>query len=158
QVEDKDQAGAQKTLELLVADYNEPGDWQQMIDVTMGTQGLRDLDSVWLGRLLFLSGATVSPTDASLIGATASHLTFYGDAQVAQSHGGNGFPDANAAANKDKATIQQQIAAESKQNGQYAVKLAEALYSYGMYPEAEAAARLAMQKGGAADASEAPMV
>jgi hypothetical protein len=36
--------------------------------------------------------------------------------------------------------------------------LAEALYGYGMYREAEAAATLAIQKGGNADASEAPMV
>ena len=52
----------------------------------------------------------------------------------------------------------QQIAAGAKQNGQYNVKLAEALYSYGMYPEAEAAAKLAMSKGGITDPSEAPMV
>ena len=45
-----------------------------------------------------------------------------------------------------------------KQNGQYNVKLAEALYSYGMYPEAEAAAKLAISKGGMTDSSEAPMV
>ena len=52
----------------------------------------------------------------------------------------------------------QQIAAGAKANGQYNVKLAEALYSYGMYPEAEAAARLAQTKGGATDPSEPAMV
>jgi len=158
QVKMKDEAGAEKTLETLVAQYNDPSDWTQMIDVTMGTKGLRDLDAIWLGRLLFLSGANVSASDANLIGSTASHLTFFGDAQVAQQHGGTGFPDANASANKDKATIQAQIAAAPKANGLYNVKLAEALYSYGMYPEAESAARAAMQKGGVPDTSEAPMV
>ena len=158
QVSMKDETGAEKTLETLVAYFNDPHDWAQMIDVTFGTKGLRDVDAIWLGRLLFLSGADVSASDATLVGSTASHLTFYGDAQVAQQHGATGFPDANAAANKDKATIQQQIAQEQKQNGLYNVKLAEALYSYGMYPEAEAAARNAMQKGGVPDTAEAPMV
>jgi len=158
QVGAKDEAGAEKTLETLVAYYNDPADWTQIIDVAISSKGVRDLDEVWLGRLLFLSGATVSSSDASLVGSVASHLTFYGDAQVAQQHGGSGFPDANASANKDKATMTAQIAAGQKQGGQYNAKLAEALYSYGMYPEAEAAARLAIQKGGATDASEPPMV
>ena len=158
QVALKDEPGAEKTLELMVADYNNPDDWQQIIDVTLGTKGLRDLDAVWLGRLMFLSGATVSQNDASLFGGTASHLTFFGDAQVAQQHGGMGFPDANANANKDKATIPAQIAAGQKADGKYNAKLAEALYSYGMYPEAEAAARLSQQKGGGDDPTEAPMV
>src|SRR6185369_11881424 len=57
-----------------------------------------------------------------------------------------------------KQTIPAQIAAGQKANGKYNVKLAEALYSYGMYPEAEAAARLAQQQGGMDDPSEAPMV
>jgi hypothetical protein len=158
QVKAKDEAGAEKTLEMSVAYYNDPSDWSQIIDVAISSKGVRDLDEVWLGRLLFLSGATVSSADASLIGSVASHLTFFGDAQVAQQHGGTGFPDANAAANKDKATMTAQIAAGQKQNGNYNAKIAEALYSYGMYPEAEAAARLAIQKGGAVDPSEPPMV
>ncbi len=158
QVSMKDEAAAEKTLETLVATYNDPKDWAQMIDVTFGTKGLRDIDAVWLGRLLFLSGAEVSAQNATLIGSTASHLTFYGDAETAKQRGGTGFPDPGPTEAKDKATIPAQIAAGQKQNGQYNVKLAEALYSYGMYPEAEAAARLAMTKGGATDPSEPPMV
>ena len=160
QVGAKDEAGAEKTLELLVANYNDPNDWTQMIDIAFGTKGLRDIDGVWLGRLLFATGATVSPQDATMVGQTASHLTFYGDAQTAQQHGGTGFPDANASATKDKASMAAQIAAGQgpKGTGTYNAKLAEALYSYGMYPEAEAAARLAIQKGGMPDTSEAPMV
>ena len=70
----------------------------------------------------------------------------------------SGFPDPNARADADKKTIPAQIAAEPKQNGNYSAKLAEALYSYGMYPEAEAAAKVAMTKGGATDSTESPMV
>jgi len=158
QVSVKDEPGAEKTLETLVATYNDPKDWAQMIDVTFGTKGMRDIDAVWLGRLLFLTGADVSTQNATMIGSTASHLGFYGDAETAKQHGGTGFTDPGPTEAKDKSTIPAQIAAGQKQNGQYNVKLAEALYSYGMYPEAEAAARLAITKGGATDPSEPPMV
>jgi tetratricopeptide (TPR) repeat protein len=158
QVAQKDEAGAEATLEHLVAEFNDPKDWTQMIDVAISSKGIRDLEVVWLGRLIFLAGATPSQQDANLFGATASHLTFFGDAQVAAQHGGTGFPDANARADADKKTIPAQIAAGQKQNGEYNVKLAEALYSYGMYSEAEAAAKLAQSKGGTKDSTEAPMV
>ena len=158
QVAQKDEAGAEATLEQLVAEFNDPKDWTQMIDVAISSKGIRDLEVVWLGRLIFLAGATPSQQDANLFGATASHLTFFGDAQVAAQHGGTGFPDANARADADKKTIPAQIAAGQKQNGEYNVKLAEALYSYGMYSEAEAAAKLAQSKGGTKDSTEAPMV
>ncbi len=158
QVASKDEAGAERTLEQLVAQFNDPADWTQMIDVAISSKGIRDVEVIWLGRLQFLSGATASAQDASLFGSTASHLTFFGDAQVAAQHGGTGFPDANARADADKKTIPAQIAAGAKQNGNYSAKLAEALYSYGMYPEAEAAAKLAISKGGVTDSTEAPMV
>jgi hypothetical protein len=154
----KDEAGAEATLEEEVADYNDPNDWAQLIDVAITSPGIRDLDAIWLGRLLFAVGGTVSKQDADMIGALASHDTFFGDAVNAKTHGGTVDPDPGPRADADKKTIQQQIAAEAAQPGVYSAKLAEALYSYGMYPEAEAAARLAMQKGGDPDASEAPMV
>ena len=88
QVAQKDEAGAETTLEQLVAGYNDPKDWTQMIDVALSSKGLRDVEVVWLGRLIFLSGATPSQQDVNLFGSTASHLTFFGDAQVAMKHGG----------------------------------------------------------------------
>jgi hypothetical protein len=158
QVKQKDEAGAEVTLEKLVAYYNDPKDWTQMIDIALGTPGLRDLDAIYLGRLMFAVGAQVSAQDASLFGSTASHLTFYGDAMNAEQHGGTGFPSPDAKAAADKKAMPQQIVAGQKQGGEYNVKLAEALYSYGMYPEAEAAARLAQSKGNAKDPSEPAMV
>ena len=83
QVAQKDEAGAEKTLEQLVAGYNDPEDWTQMIDVTITSKGMRDIDIIWLGRLLFQVGATASAEDANLFGQTASHATFFGDALVA---------------------------------------------------------------------------
>jgi len=96
--------------------------------------------------------------DLTLFGSTADHLAFYGDAQQASQHGGTGFADNSARADADKKTMPQQIAGEAKGNGQYSAVLAEALYSYGMYPEAEAAAKVAISKGSNTDTTEAPMV
>jgi len=159
QVKQKDEAGAEKTLESLVANYNMPEDWNQLMAVSLTTKGMRDIDYVYMGRLMFLqSGGKIRPEDASLIGSTASRLAFYGDSVQAQKLGGTGFPDNTAKADADKKTMAAQIAAGAKQNGQYNVKLAEALYGYGMYPEAIAAAQAAKSKGGAQDATEADMV
>lgn len=158
QVKQNDQAGAEKTLEALVANYGQPQDWNQIMAVALTTKGMRDIDYIYMGRLMFLQGGTVSPTDASLVGSTSSRLGFLGDAVEAQKHGATGFPPADAKADADKKTIPAQIAAGPKQNGLYNVKLAQALYGYGMYPEAIASAQLGKSKGGDPDATEADMV
>lgn len=157
-VAQKDEAGAEDILEQLVAAYNDPADWTQMIDVAISSKGIRDVEVIWLGRLMFASGAKPSQQDLNLFGSNASRLTFFGDAQIAQQHGGTGYPDPSPRADADKKTIQAQIAAAQKQNGNYSAKLSEALYSYGMYPDAETIAKLAISKGGATDSTEAPMV
>jgi hypothetical protein len=154
----KDEAGMADTLEEEAADYNDPADWTEIIDITFGTPGLRDQDGIWLGRLLFAVGAKVSPIDASTVGEIASQHGFFGDAVNAKAHGGQVDPDPAPRADIDKKTMVQQIAGEQAGDGTYNAKLAEALYGYGMYPEAEAAAKLAIQKGGNPDPSEAPMV
>jgi hypothetical protein len=154
----KDENGAEEALEQTVAAYNDPSDWAQLIDVAITSEGIRDVEAIWLGRLLFLVNAPVSKQDADMIGSIAGHLTFFGDAVNAKAKGGTIDPDPTPRADADKKTIQDQIAQENAQNGVYSAKLAEALYSYGMYAEAEAAARIAMTKGGNPDATEAPMV
>jgi hypothetical protein len=158
QVKQSDQAGAEKTLETMVASFGQQQDWTQIMAVALTTKGMRDIDYIYMGRLMFLQGGTVSPTDASLVGSTSSRLGFLGDAVEAQKHGATGFPPADAKADADKKTIQAQIAAGPKQNGLYNVKLAQALYGYGMYPEAIASAQLGKSKGGDPDATEADMV
>ncbi len=159
QVKQKDEPGAEKTLESLVANYNTPDDWNQIMGVALTTKGMRDIDYVYMGRLMFLqSGGKLSQSDASLIGSTASKEGLYGDAVQAEKAGGTNFPPPDAKADADKKTMPQQIAGGAKQNGQYNVKLAEALYGYGMYPEAIAAAQAAKSKGGATDTTEPDMV
>jgi hypothetical protein len=155
----KDDAGAQETLEQQVKFYNDPSDWAQMIDVAITQNGIRDLDAIWLGRLLFTVGAKVTQDDANMIGAIAGHLTFYGDAVNAKSHGAVVDPDPAPRADADKKTLDQQIAAANNQPGKASATLAEALFSYGMYDKAEQMAQLSLSKGGnAQDPSEAVMV
>ena len=157
----KDESGAEAVLEETVADYNDPNDWAQLIDVAVTSEGIRDVEAIWLGRLLYLTNAPASKQDMDMIGTIASHLTFFGDAVNAKGKGGTIDPDPTPRAEADKKTIAEQVAQESSQSGVYSAKLAEALYSYGMYPEAEAAANVALTKGvtgAGADPSEAPMV
>jgi len=158
QVKQKDEVGAEKTLETLVANYNMPDDWNQIMGVALTTKGMRDVDYVYMGRLMFLQGGKVSPTDASLIGSTASRLGFLGEAAQAQKLGGTGFADPGPKIDADKKTFAAQVAAGPKQNGVYNVKTAEAAYGYGMYPEAETLARAAKEKGGVQDPTEPDMV
>jgi hypothetical protein len=144
----KDEVGMADTLEEEAADYNDPADWTEIIGITFGTPGLRDQDGIWLGRLLFVVGVQVPPSDASTVGEIASQHGFFGDAVNAKTHGGQMNSDPTARAESDKKTMPDQIAQEQAQDGAYNIKLAEALYGYGMYPQAEAAARLGIQKGG----------
>jgi hypothetical protein len=156
QVRGNDQAAAQKTMILMVQYYNDPVDWEQIIDVTMSTRGIRDIDALFLGRLLFVSGAAVSHEDADLIGQTAQKMAIYGDSQTALAKGATLQLDAARVA-ADKADVPKQIPMGASQNGLFNIKLAEALYGYGMYAEAESVAKVAQTKGGI-DASEASMV
>lgn len=155
QVQQKNQAGAEQTLEQMVVAFNDPKDWAQMLSVSLGIKGMRDIDYVYLGRLMFATGANIPATDMQLVGSNANKQGFYGDAEQAQKKGGPA-PDARMAA--DRKSIPQQITAGAKQGGEYNVKLAQALYGYGMYAEAETAARLAKSKGDAKDPTEADMV
>ena len=155
QVQQKNQAGAEQTLEQMVATFNDPKDWAQMLSVSLGIKGMRDIDYVYLGRLMFATGANVPATDMQLVGSNANKQGFYGDAEQAQKKGGPA-PDARMAT--DRKTVPQQITQGAKEGGEYNVKLAQALYGYGMYAEAETAARLAKTKGGVKDPTEADMV
>ena len=154
----KDEAGMADTLEEQAADYNDPADWTEIIDITFGTPGLRDQDAIWLGRLMYVVGMKVPASNANTVGTIAAQHGFFGDAVIANAHGGQLDQDPAPRADADKKTIPDQIAQGQTKDGAYNAKLAEALFGYGMYPEAEAAAKLAIQKGGNADASEAPMV
>jgi hypothetical protein len=157
QVKQKDEAGAEKTLETLVANYNAPEDWDQIMGVALTGKGMRDIDYIYMGRLMLARGGKVSQADANLVGSAANsnRLALYGDADAMQKFGG---PAADPREAADKKSMPTQIAAGAKQNGQYNVKAAQAAYGYGMYSDAENLARAAKTKGGVQDPTEPDMV
>ncbi len=159
QVKQKDEAGAEASLELLVQNYGENEDWGQLLGVTLGTKGMREIDYVYVGRLAQLLNLKMSAQDAQLIGgvANSNSLALYGDADAMQKMGGPAA-DPRMAADKKSIPEQIKIGQGPKGTGEFNVKLAEVLYGYGMFPEAEAAARLAQQKGGTKDPNEPNLV
>ena len=155
QVQTNNQGAAEQTLEQMVATYDDPKDWAQYLAVSLGVKGMRDIDYVYLGRLMFSTKAPMQPTDMQLVGSNANKQGLYGDAEQAQKQGGPA-PDSRMGA--DRKSIPQQITQGAKEGGEYNVKLAQALYGYGMFAEAETAANLAKTKGGVKDPTEADMV
>ena len=157
QVKQKDEAGAERTLEQLVATYGMQEDWDQLSSVALTTKGMRDLDYVYMGRLIQLQAGKVKASDATLVGSAANSnkLGLYGDAEQMQKAGGPA-PDPRAAA--DKASLPKQIADGAKNDGEYNVKTAEAAYGYGQYADAEHLARAAKTKPGVKDPTEPDMV
>ena len=157
QVKKKDEPGAENTLEALVQYYNDPADWGQILGVSMGGKGMTDIDYVYLGRLMAPTSAKTTANDAQLVGSTANKNALYGDAEAFQKLGGPA-PDPREAADKKSIPDQIKLSQSPKGSGEFDVKLAEALYGYGQYQDAIAAAQLAKQKGGAKDSIEADMV
>jgi hypothetical protein len=157
QVKQKDEAGAEASLEQLVANYDSPEDWNQIMDVALTAKSMRDIDYVYMGRLMELQSGKIKAPDAQLVGSAANSnkLALYGDAEAMQKFGGPA-PDPRAVA--DKNTLPKQIADGAKNNGEYNVKTAEAAYGYGQYADAEALARAAKTKPGVKDPTEPDMV
>ena len=159
QVKQKDEAGDERTLETLVATYGMQEDWDQLSSVALTTKGMRDIDYVYMGRLIVLQAGKVKPTDAQLVGSAANSnkLGLYGDAATMQKFGG---PAVDPRAAADKASLPKQIAdaALPKNDGEYGIKTAEAVYGYGQYADAERLARASKTKPGVKDPTEPDMV
>ena len=157
QVNKKDQAGAEQTLEAIVANYGEQHDWDELSRVALTTRGMRDIDYVYIGRLMVAQAGKLKAEDATMVGSAANSnkLAFYGDAETMQKFGGPA-PDPRAVA--DKKSLPKQIADGAKNGGEYNVKTAEAAFGYGQYADAENLARAAKTKPGVKDATEPDMV
>lgn len=157
QVNKKDEAGAEQTLEAIVANYGEQQDWDELSRVALTTRGMRDIDYVYMGRLMVAQAGKLKPEDATMVGSAANSnkLGLYGDAETMQKFGGPA-PDPRAAA--DKKTLPKQIADGAKNDGEYNVKTAEAAFGYGQYADAEKLARAAKTKPGVKDPTEPDMV
>lgn len=145
----KDQTGAQATLEELAADYNQPGDWQLLVDLDIGSKG-SDIDALNLLRLGIVTGASLDSNDYTLMGSIALKLAFFGDAVAAAQHGGK-VPGASGKAAGDNKELPGLISAAKGQDARHNIVLAQDLYGYGRYAEAEELARRALEKGGMND-------
>ena len=157
QVNKKDEAGAEQTLEAIVANYGEQQDWDELSRVALTTRGMRDIDYVYMGRLIVAQAGKLKAEDATMVGSAANSnkLGLYGDAETMQKFGGPA-PDPRSVA--DKKSLPKQIADGAKNDGEYNVKTAEAAYGYGQYADAEKLARAAKTKPGVKDPTEPDMV
>jgi tetratricopeptide (TPR) repeat protein len=157
QVNKKDEVGAEVTLEILVATYGEQQDWDELSRVALTARQMRDIDYVYMGRLIVAQSGKVKSDDAIMVGSAANSnkLALYGDAEAMQKFGGPA-PDPRAAA--DRKSLPKQIADGAKNNGEYNVKTAEAAFGYGQYADAEKLARDAKTKPGVKDPTEPDMV
>jgi hypothetical protein len=129
---------------------------------------MNDVTAMDLYRLK-LATKSLGKQDASLAGKLANELYYYGDAVKILEGAGITGPDLNAARNgaaREQGSLNAEMAAARKGSGQDAIRVAEALYGYGRYADAEQLAREAMSKGlvgkgkcrAHCDAAEAPLL
>ncbi|MFL6690458.1 MAG: hypothetical protein ACJ8IR_09790 [Alphaproteobacteria bacterium] len=142
-------AAAEQTLETLVMRTNAPDDWGRLIGHDFGTAGMNDVLAMDLYRLMFVT-RSLGANEAGLAGKLANQLRYYGDAVAILEGAGIRGGDLNTARSnsaKEQGSISAEIAAAQKSNGQTALAVAEALYGYGRFAEAEQLARAAASKG-----------
>jgi tetratricopeptide (TPR) repeat protein len=109
---------------------------------------MNDVTAMDLYRLMLVT-KSFNPNEASLAGKLANQLRYYGDAVAILESAGVHGADLNTARSnsaKEQGLLNTEIAAARKSGGQAALNVAEALYGYGRFADAEALAREA--KGG----------
>jgi len=146
---------------VIVSYYDDADEWGQLIDFSLGTKGIKDFEALHIYRLLAVAKAKAGPDDFKVASALALSIGYPVEAEaILQNAGMPVGADVRGRAASDRKTIDSfaGIAAKSP-TGELDQKLAETFYGYGRYAEAEAAARRALQKGGAkTNANEANMV
>ncbi|HEY0301748.1 MAG TPA: tetratricopeptide repeat protein, partial [Rhizomicrobium sp.] len=152
---------AMKTLEQIVTYYDDPDNWAQVIDMGLGTKGIKDFEALHIYRLRLLAKATGRPDDYKVASSLALSLSYPVEAEaILQAGGAPVGAEVRARAAQDRKTVDSFVGiAQKAPTGELDLKAAETLYGYGRYADAEAAARRALQKGGAKmNANEANMV
>lgn len=161
QLKAKKQDDAIKTLETIITYYNDPDEWGQLIDVSLGVKGIKDFEALHIYRLRPVVKATGHPEDYKVMAALAMSQSLPVEAEAVLQGGGQPVSaDIRGRAAADRKTIDSFVATAAKgATGELDLKAAETLYGYGRYADAEAAARRAIQKGGAkTNANEANLV
>ena len=158
QISGGDQNAARATLESLVVSTNDPNQWSNLIENSLGTKGTRDTDLLFMLRLRTATNSLKDADDYKLLANTALTLGYPVEALsvleggISKGHISSGsvaaqLSRARTDAAKDRASINQFAAIASKSaSGDLDTKLAEAYYGYGRYADAETAARRATTK------------
>jgi len=147
-----DRAGAAAVSEELALEYNSPQDWAQTVDIALSSAKGSDIDHLDILRLGVAAGASLDSSDYDLMAQIAVHRGFFGDAAMAANHGGKA-PGAAAKAAADQKSLPSLITAAKGQDVMHNMVLAEDVYGYGRYAEAEQLARQAQEKGAASEAT-----
>jgi len=143
-------AAAELALENVVLQSSNPDDWDRLIEYNLSMKGMNDVFAMDLYRLKQVTHS-LKTADATIVGPLANQLRYYGDAvAILQSTGGGGAALSSARANaaKEQGSINAEISAAGKGNATAALNVAEALYGYGRFADAEQLARAAAAKGG----------
>jgi len=168
QIKAKQTDAAMATLETILTYYDDPDEWAQLVDVSLGVKGIKDIEALHIYRLRLAShasgqpdGYTVPAALALSVGYPVEALAFL-DAGIAAGkveRSAKQYGEANTRAAADRKTIGSFEQTAAKGSGELDLRLAETLYGYGRYADSAAAARRALQKGGAKnDPNEANLV
>jgi len=172
QVSQNNQAGAEATLEAIVlADPDNSADsWRQLVDVAIGTKGLKDIDALYLFRLKLMAGAMTAGDDYTTLAGVAEQKGFPTEAQdvlekgissgkLSSGQAGELLAKSRKDAAGDARLLPQIVSsAEKSKTVEQDVQLGEDYWGYGRFADAEAAARRAVAKGALKDPGEGPLL
>ncbi|MBL6938363.1 MAG: hypothetical protein ISS15_02090 [Alphaproteobacteria bacterium] len=170
EIKGKQADAAMGTLETILTYYDDPDDWSQLIDVSLGVKGIKDIEALHIYRLRLAAHASGQPDGYTVPAdiALSPNLAFpvealaFLDAGVAAGkvqRSDKRYTEASTRAAADRKTIGSFEQLAAKGSGELELKLAETLYGYGRYADSAASARRALQKGGPKnDPNEANLV
>ncbi len=165
-----DEAGALKILEKLTLYYGTPDDWGQLIDNALGTNGITELDALYLYRLRYITHAVTAPDDYTISARIADKRGYPAEAlqYLQQGLTSNKITDSGkvaqllAKASHEKSEDEHSLpqiarAAQNARDGKQELALAEDYWGYQRYADAVTAGKAAMTKG-VKDPSEAHFI
>jgi tetratricopeptide (TPR) repeat protein len=168
QIKAKNTDAAMATLETILTYYDDPDEWGQLVDVSLGVKGIKDIEALHIYRLRLATHASGTPDGFTVPAALALAVGYPVEAQAFLDAGiaagkversSKQYAEASSRAATDRKTIASFEQTAAKGSGELDLRLAETLYGYGRYADSAAAARRALQKGGAKnDPNEANLV
>jgi tetratricopeptide (TPR) repeat protein len=158
QIRTKDEAGARQTLDTMASVSKKPEVWEQVMDFTLGQQGMTDHNLLNLYRLAMLVG-TMKDTDFAAMATIDLQNGLPQEAKAVltkANKSGELLTQANQMAARDQQSLNDLAAEAAKQtNGEIDIKLGESYFTYGRYDEAIAALQKGIEKGGLKDMADA---